>query len=97
MAALMGRDAEAAEAFATARAVLTASGQAPLLAIVDLDEARMLTSRRDAGAYPRVRALLDGARDALEGVEMLPWLTRQAELSAEAEATLAGGSACPGG
>lgn len=97
MAALMGRDAEATEAFAMARAILTASGQAPLLAIVDLDEAQMLTRRRDPAAYPRVRALLDGAREALEGVEMLPWLTRQAELSAEAEATLAGRLRLPGG
>lgn len=72
MATLLGRTAEAATCFDRARAVLDATGQAPLRAITDFDQATALlrATTPDAG---RAETLLTAALAAFRQLGMTPW------------------------
>jgi DNA-binding CsgD family transcriptional regulator len=97
MAALTGRQPEAAAAFARARETLELSGQRPLRAVVDLDEATHLLRLGDPAAYPRIAALLDAATAAFDALGMEPWSVRARAIRAEADQRLSGKVPLPGG
>ncbi|MGI8552990.1 MAG: hypothetical protein ACR2PL_19715, partial [Dehalococcoidia bacterium] len=75
MAALLGEIEEARGYFARARVSLEASGQRPLRAIVDYDEALALV-RVGAPEQARVRALLDDAESCFAVCGMQGWIER---------------------
>lgn len=76
MAALLGQLDEAHEYFERARRVLEASGQRPLRAIVDFDEA-VVAAR---GRRPEAADLVAAARRQFEAIGMALWLDRADEL-----------------
>jgi tetratricopeptide (TPR) repeat protein len=84
MAALLGDMAEAEEYFERARAVLEASGQRPLRAIVDYDEALMYLRRAAPGdpstslraSKERAAPLLDAALAQFRELGMSGWIRR---------------------
>jgi len=80
---LTGRPDEARTWFAAARAVLTEQGARPLLAVADLDEARVLIRFGAGDGADRARALLDSARRQFEELGMTGWLRRAEELEKE--------------
>lgn len=77
MAALLGEPDEAVEWFAHARLALDASGQRPLRAIVDYDEALMLIRSGKYGAA----ALVESARAQFEQLGMSFWIERAKKLA----------------
>jgi DNA-binding CsgD family transcriptional regulator len=97
MAALMGRPLDATHAFAEAREALDISGQHPLRAVVDLDEARMLVEGGSPADYGHVVALLDAATGAFAQLGMPPWLERAQATREEADRRLGGRVQLPGG
>src|SRR5439155_20242786 len=87
MVALLGRQDEAARWFGRAREELGKSGQRPLRAIVDYDEA---LSRRRSGA-PGAAPLLAAAKAEFEALGMTFWLARAEALEAVVREPYAGG------
>jgi DNA-binding NarL/FixJ family response regulator len=87
MLALLGRQAEAGAAFARARTQLDASGQRPLRAIVDHDEALMLLraakGQPDTATRERVARLLEAAIGGFEALAMADWAERARALLPE--------------
>lgn len=96
MEALLDRREQASEWFASAREMLDGSGQRPLRAIVDLDEAQML-AKTGPNAYGRVVQLLDAAATAFTELGMPLWESRAISARAEADARSGGKSALPAG
>jgi DNA-binding NarL/FixJ family response regulator len=82
MATLLGRRAEAAGFFERARRTLEASGQRPLRAVVDYDEA--LARRRNGEPFAE---FLDVARAEFKRLGMTFWIERADELEASARRT----------
>jgi len=82
MASILRRREEAARWFSRARAELQASGQRPLRAIVDHDEALARVRAGIAGFGP----LLEAARSRFQELGMTYWLARAEELAATADA-----------
>jgi DNA-binding CsgD family transcriptional regulator len=84
MAALRGDLEEATLYFARARQVLESSGQRPVRAIVDYDEALALV-RHDSPDRTRIDTLLEAALVQFRALQMRPWerrvLVLQAQLS----------------
>ena len=76
MATLLGDPDEASEWFTLARLALAKSGQRPLRAIVDYDEALTLVRSGKHGAA----ALVDSAQAQFEQLGMSIWTTRAEEL-----------------
>ncbi|MGH2532590.1 MAG: helix-turn-helix transcriptional regulator [Thermomicrobiales bacterium] len=72
MATLLGRTSEAASYFDRARAVLDGSGQAPMRAIVDLDQATALL-RAATPDVTRAEELLVAAQVSFRQLGMTPW------------------------
>jgi tetratricopeptide (TPR) repeat protein len=81
LCSLQDRHDEALGWLRDARRVLEEQGARPLLAIADLDEARMRTRRRDPAEAERARALLDSARAQFEALGMAGWSRRADELA----------------
>jgi DNA-binding CsgD family transcriptional regulator len=79
MSSLLGEFAEAEGWFERARVALEASGQRPLRAVVDLDEARHRLRHRLPGAGP----LLAAARRRFDELGMPGWLERVDRLAAD--------------
>lgn len=75
MSALLGRYPDAEAAFANARTRLDASGQRPLRAVVDLDEALVLAASGRADLTRR-EALLQSALTTFRALGMSPWIDR---------------------
>lgn len=96
MAVLVGNDAQATTHFARARAELEASGQAPLRAIVDYDEATALL-RAERPDTARINSLLGQARDAFLALGMDGWLRRTETALDHAAAASRGRGTYPGG
>lgn len=76
MAALSGRADEATEFFAKARTVLDESGQRPLRAKVDLDEATFLTKSAGNVDHDSIGELLRRSGAAFEEIGMTEWAER---------------------
>jgi DNA-binding CsgD family transcriptional regulator len=74
MCALMDRPADALNAWTTARAIVAANGQQPLLPIIDVTEAESLLRWGDPETYPRIMELAGAARARFATFEMTPWL-----------------------
>jgi DNA-binding CsgD family transcriptional regulator len=91
MAALLGEAGEAAAFFARARDALEASGQRPLRAIADYDEALAL-ARGGWQERARILGLLDAAEQTFQALGMAGWAQRTADLRAQAPAVRPGGS-----
>ncbi|MGH2560232.1 MAG: ATP-binding protein [Thermomicrobiales bacterium] len=72
MATLLGRTAEAATYFDRARTVLDGSGQAPMRAMTDLDQATALL-RASTPDVERAEALLVAAQASFRQLGMHPW------------------------
>lgn len=85
MAALLGNAAEATDHFTCARQTLAVSGQRPLRAIVDLDEAAFLASTGPTG-HARVTELLSAALAEFEALAMAPWVERARAVQTAADA-----------
>ncbi len=83
LCALQGRQDEAVEWFAKARAVLDEQGARPLRAISDFDEALMYARRGAAGDRERALRLLDLAVPQFESIGMPGWIRRAEELRKE--------------
>jgi DNA-binding CsgD family transcriptional regulator len=79
MSSLLGEPEDAEEWFERARVALEASGQRPLRALVDCDEARHRLRHRLPGAAP----LLAAARGRFDELAMLPWIEQVDRLAAE--------------
>jgi DNA-binding CsgD family transcriptional regulator len=79
MLVLMGRAAEAHTHFEFARKHLDGSGQRPMRAMVDLDEARVLVDG-SIGDRDRALVLATGARDRFAGLGMTGWAARATSL-----------------
>ncbi|HEY4409537.1 MAG TPA: AAA family ATPase, partial [Acidimicrobiia bacterium] len=77
---LTARHSEAPAWFASARQVLGEQGARPLLAIVDLDEARLHVLAEGPAERERARPLLDSARAEFEALGMTGWLGRAEEV-----------------
>jgi DNA-binding CsgD family transcriptional regulator len=77
MATLLGRSSEAGAYFDLARAKLQKTGQAPLRAITDFDQALAL-QRTSADDQDRVERLLDAAQAAFQALGMEPWVQHTA-------------------
>jgi tetratricopeptide (TPR) repeat protein len=77
---LQGRHDEAETWFADARRVLTEQGARPLLAVTDLDEARLCRRRGGPGDDERADRLLAAARDQFEVIGMTGWVQRAESL-----------------
>lgn len=86
MAALSGDLVEAALYFARARQVLESSGQRPVRAIVDYDEALALV-RHDSPDRTRVKTLLEVALGQFRALKMKPWERRALALQARLSPT----------
>jgi DNA-binding NarL/FixJ family response regulator len=86
MAVLMGDHARAGNAFASARDELARSGQQPLLAITDLDEARACVVEASPAATTGARALLDRAERAFRDLGMRRHLDQTGLIRAALEA-----------
>lgn len=97
MATLMDRAAEAEAAFALARRTLEASGQRPLRAVVDLDEATALLHAGATADGGRIVALLEEATAAFDALGMAPWAARARETRSAADRRLGGRAHLPGG
>src|SRR5205823_6247684 len=80
MAALRGDLPTARIFFDRSRKTLDESGQRPLRAIVDLDEA-LAHNRLASTDRSKVRSLIDAAAAAFEDLGMHPWLERALLLS----------------
>lgn len=80
MSSLLGGVAEAEEWFERARGALEASGQRPLRAVIDYDEAR---HRRRHG-LPAAPALLAEARRRFDELQMHEWVARADRLAGDA-------------
>jgi DNA-binding CsgD family transcriptional regulator len=80
MSSLLGEAEDAEEWFERARAALDASGERPLRAFVDCDEARHRLRQGLPGAAP----LLAAARRRFDELGMLPWIEQVDRLAAEA-------------
>jgi DNA-binding CsgD family transcriptional regulator len=87
MASLLGRHEEAGRWFAHAREELDESGQRPLRAIVDYDEALARRRGKAAGAAP----LLAAAKSEFEALGMTFWVARAEALEAIVDEPYAGG------
>ena len=70
--AARGDHDRALELLAEARARCERLGYVPMLAVLDVDEARLLARRREAGDTGRARELIDRARDRAEQVGVAP-------------------------
>ncbi len=79
MLALMDRRDEASEVFDLAREHLDGSGQRPMRAMVDLDEARALEDG-SFGDRDRAMSLATSARDRFAALGMTGWATRATSL-----------------
>ena len=97
METMMGRRVDAERAFARARDTLDASGQRPVRAVVDLDEATALIEAGDAANYARVTVLLDAADAAFAQLGMTPWVNRAHAARTAADQRLGGRVHLPGG
>jgi DNA-binding CsgD family transcriptional regulator len=87
MGSLLGKENEAARWFARARDELDTSGQRPLRAIVDYDEALARRRSGSAGAAP----LLAAAKAEFEALGMTFWLARAEALEGAIEEPYAAG------
>ncbi|HEY7031876.1 MAG TPA: AAA family ATPase [Thermomicrobiales bacterium] len=97
MASLLGDHHEAETYFARARLRLEATGQPPLRAIVDLDEATAL-ARTGRGDPLRREHLLTSALDVFKALGMAPWVeTAEAALQQTAREERHRAGARPGG
>jgi DNA-binding CsgD family transcriptional regulator len=95
MAALIGNREEAASYFDRARRTLHAAEQDPLLAIVDLDEAR---DAINAGGPPQAAATrLDAALAAFEAIGMPIWANRARDAQGELATKLGTRASFPAG
>ncbi len=97
MAALIGKRDEAQQHFARARSILDESGQRPLRAIVDLDEAESLRDVDRAGVAAERDALAKHALAAFEQLGMPEWQARAASITERAEAPITLVAEMPGG
>jgi DNA-binding CsgD family transcriptional regulator len=84
MEALLGRHDEAGTAFASARRGAGEKGVRPVAAITMLDEARWHLQGHGAN-LPEVESLLSRAEQLLSELQMIPWLSRSANLRGELE------------
>lgn len=76
MVAITGEHERARREFARARVLLDASGERPLRAVVDLDEAGWLKQSGDRSELSIVQALAAQAHAAFERLGMTEWLLR---------------------
>jgi class 3 adenylate cyclase len=90
LCALQGRQDEAVEWFAKARAVLDEQGARPLRAITDFDEALMYARRGASGDRERTLRLLDLAVPQFEAIGMSGWIRRSEDLRQRATGGEAG-------
>jgi DNA-binding CsgD family transcriptional regulator len=86
MAALAGQQEEARQHFARARSMLDESGQRPLRAIVDLDEAASSPDVDTADMAAERDALVKNALASFEQLGMSEWQIRAKELSGRVDA-----------
>jgi DNA-binding CsgD family transcriptional regulator len=86
MAALTGQQDEARQQFSRARAILEESGQRPLRAIVDFDEAVSMRDDARPDAATEREALVNNALAAFEQLGMPEWRIRAASITERVEA-----------
>ena len=96
MAALMGREDEARTYFGMAREHLDQSGQRPLRAVVDFDEAGIL-AKGDFGARDQAIDLARGAEARFRDLGMMGWANRSASLATSLVERQSDPHSAPGG
>ncbi len=96
-AAMMNRQAEAREAFATARQCVSEAGQAPLVPVIQLMEAEAMFRWGDPACYPELQGLLDLAGAGFARFAMAPWEIDLQLLSDEASVRFGRNQQLPAG